>query len=490
MELRKNTTEDVDPNDPWARDKLGRKEVAEKYLTPVIASIRQPFVVSLHSEYGTGKTFFLQSWQADLKRRGFKVAYFNAWETDFSQDALSAFMASMKCQLSQNNEKTKQKFLDLAKKAGGFARSKLLPVIAKAAARKLVGAKGVEEFAEGLDELGVKEGELVDLLSATAVEALEAQEASEAAMVAFKRYLQTIVSEISDEYTGVNEDRWETEDDLKKVIVFVDELDRCRPTYAVEVLECIKHLFAVEGMVFVLAIDDEQIRNAISSVYGSKLDGDGYLRKFIDWRFRIPEPDKYRFCKFLLGNFFHETGNGNHTKVIEIEVTAGIAVVADVFNLSLREIQQAYSLAALVLKSNQGMSSKTGLALGVAAALYDWDQQYLREIVNDFEAANAFLLKVESGLKNQSLRESHVRVFGGQRMFLVYFVRGELLEKLEEWKIDGADAENKSMQQLSNLITPSILKSYEGFSFNLDVYDQSVMEIYMHHVSGAAAISA
>ena len=98
--LQKHETPPSDPKDPWANDMLERKGVAE-YLTPVIASINQPFVISLSAPYGTGKTYFLQCWQQDLQNQGFRAAYFNAWETDFLQNALFAFMAALKRQFEE-----------------------------------------------------------------------------------------------------------------------------------------------------------------------------------------------------------------------------------------------------------------------------------------------------------------------------------------------------------------------------------------------------
>lgn len=62
----------------------------------------------------------------------------------------------------------------------------------------------------------------------------------------------------------------------------IDELDRCRPRYAVEVLEQIKHLFSVPGIVFVLSIDKVQLGNAIRGFYGSDLiDADEYYKNQI-----------------------------------------------------------------------------------------------------------------------------------------------------------------------------------------------------------------
>ena len=74
------------------------------------------------------------------------------------------------------------------------------------------------------------------------------------------------------------------------MVFFVDELDRCRPTYAVELLERIKHLFEVDNIVFVLALSTGQLESSIRSLYGDGLDAPGYLRRFIDLEYPLREP--------------------------------------------------------------------------------------------------------------------------------------------------------------------------------------------------------
>ena len=63
---------------PWSDDYLNTKKVAD-YLTPVIANISQPFVISLNAPYGTGKTYLIRNWQKQLSIDGYKAVYFNAW---------------------------------------------------------------------------------------------------------------------------------------------------------------------------------------------------------------------------------------------------------------------------------------------------------------------------------------------------------------------------------------------------------------------------
>lgn len=81
----------------------------------------------------------------------------------------------------------------------------------------------------------------------------------------------------------------------KHLVFIIDELDRCKPTFAIETLEVIKHFFDIDNISFVLAIDLEQLSHSIATIYGQNMDSDGYLRKFFDLNIKIPHPtiDEY-----------------------------------------------------------------------------------------------------------------------------------------------------------------------------------------------------
>jgi predicted KAP-like P-loop ATPase len=61
----------------------------------------------------------------------------------------------------------------------------------------------------------------------------------------------------------------------------VDELDRCRPDYAIRVLERIKHFFDISGIVFIIGMDRNQLCHSICGLYGERFNSSEYLKKFI-----------------------------------------------------------------------------------------------------------------------------------------------------------------------------------------------------------------
>jgi KAP family P-loop domain len=72
------------------------------------------------------------------------------------------------------------------------------------------------------------------------------------------------------------------------LLIIVDELDRCRPNFAIEMLEVIKHLFDVENVVFILAYDGHQLACSTQSLYGQNFDGKTYLQRFFNLEFNLP----------------------------------------------------------------------------------------------------------------------------------------------------------------------------------------------------------
>jgi predicted KAP-like P-loop ATPase len=78
------------------------------------------------------------------------------------------------------------------------------------------------------------------------------------------------------------------------LIIFIDELDRCRPLYAIECLERIKHIFGIKRLIFVLSIDKKNLAKSIQSQYGN-IDTNNYLRRFIDLEFDLKNPSIDKF---------------------------------------------------------------------------------------------------------------------------------------------------------------------------------------------------
>ena len=263
----------IDGSDPFVNCKLERRKYAD-VLTSIISNYNSGFVLAIDNKWGTGKTTFVKMWRQKLINENYSTLYFNAWENDFQEDVIIALLS----ELEELKDKGKQTFMKLVEKSATFLK-KVFPAVVKGVASKAISEEGVNEVVEAVTEFTIEE--------------VEAQ-----------------IKSFNDKKKGINDFRILLEkfvdnvDDEKPVIFIIDELDRCRPRYAVEVLEQIKHLFSVPGIIFVLSIDKIQLGNAVRGFYGSDLiNADEYLRRFIDLEYAIPEPNVQLFISYLYDYF-------------------------------------------------------------------------------------------------------------------------------------------------------------------------------------------
>lgn len=99
-------------------------------------------------------------------------------------------------------------------------------------------------------------------------------------------------------------------EESQKLVIFIDELDRCRPSYALEMLERIKHYFDDDNIIFVVSVNKEQLTHTISTYYGEGFDSTGYLNKFFDIEAYLPtlsinnnEINEYRSDQTWMSHF-------------------------------------------------------------------------------------------------------------------------------------------------------------------------------------------
>ncbi len=256
---------DIPPDAPFTNDQLGREGTAE-ILTGLIASIDGPCVLALDAAWGMGKTTFLRMWEPLLEERGFHVVTFNAWETDFASEPFLALSEELRERLNALMGDDQATITAMEN-----AARRVLQTAGPAAVRNLfslvLGSSGAEAVGDAL-------AALVDKRVSQYGEAKEA-------IREFREALEAAASALKTDSDGNT-----------PLVVIIDELDRCRPTYAVELLEVLKHLCSVNGVVFVLSLNREELVHAVRAIYGAQFDAALYLRRFIDIDVRLPASDR------------------------------------------------------------------------------------------------------------------------------------------------------------------------------------------------------
>ena len=241
---------EIPTDDPFKNDLLSRKEPAE-VLTHLVGSIEGPCVLAVDAEWGAGKTTFLKLWARHLHNNKFPVVEFNAWETDHSGDPFIALSSELIQGLRRHLNKADRRIEKVKTAVMEVLRCTVPGVVRLATA--------------GILDLGtLEEREVGNILASHASDRLVRYEAAQKSIDKFKEVLQKAANGLS-QSTGD-----------KPLILMIDELDRCRPTYAVQLLEVAKHLFSVHRVVFVLAINRSELAHSVRALYGHGFNADGY----------------------------------------------------------------------------------------------------------------------------------------------------------------------------------------------------------------------
>ena len=375
MGIRIQPTEiEVPEDNPFKNDLLGRREPAE-ILTHIVGSINGPCVLAIDAAWGTGKTTFLKIWSQHLRNEGFPVVEFNAWETDFTGDPFIALSGELMSGLRQDEAKSLADKIDAMKDAAKNVVRRAVPVVIKIVT------------AGTLDVSPMVEKEAGQALASYAEERLSSYRKEQESVQAFRNTLQDLAGTLSKSRDG------------RPLIVVIDELDRCRPSYAIELLEVAKHLFTVDHIVFALAVNRAELVHSICALYGSEFDAQGYLRRFFDIDFRLPEADRRAFIEATLNaiqidDYFNRTKDKEgryHADIVRNLLTCFFCTP----DLSLRRVAQALHRLGVVFASLR--DDKRSFAIAAVVALIvrtvdpDLYQRFVRGEISDKEVVDAVL---------------------------------------------------------------------------------------------------
>lgn len=223
-------------------------KIFAKALKNDIDTKETPHSLLLSAEYGMGKTFFSTRFTQYLKKCKYEVIYFSAWENDYMQNP---FLAFSKAIISYAYSRfTEEKYVKKLSNLFEAAEK----IVSAMSLTSRIGIPGVAEM-----DVTIDAGRL-----------LESFKENCDPIIDFRNKLTSFISKIP----------------KKKLIVIVDELDRCRPDYAMKTLECIKHFFDIEGLFIIIPTNKNALNNCIKALYGienSNLNGkENYFQKFFN----------------------------------------------------------------------------------------------------------------------------------------------------------------------------------------------------------------
>ncbi|WP_109407761.1 KAP family P-loop NTPase fold protein [Proteus genomosp. 4] len=279
------------------RDDFHRKKTAENLIKLIMSDIDLSPVV-INGDWGIGKTEFCIKTVNEIKNKnlGYNCVYIDAFSADNSDEPTLTLLASIISLLPKNKKE------ELRKKA--------IPVI-KYLTKVILNAGTNVILKENIDKLSDEFSDAIKEQTTTVIDTtidnlLETHEESNNSIIALKSILEDISSK-------------------SPLIIFIDELDRCRPNYAIKMIESIKHIFNVKNVKFVLIANIKQLSSSINKIYGESIDADKYLNKFIGFKLDLhtyninnSSNNSTSYLKILLNEHNSELKSINEETFIEI----------------------------------------------------------------------------------------------------------------------------------------------------------------------------
>jgi len=305
----------VTQEEPFAHDALGRKPIVDFVANILSETEGQPLVLAIDSPYGTGKSTFIEMLQSVMRQKNFQVVNFNAWKADHVSDPLIAMVAALDQAFPNDSTIATNKMARVKKVAGIMLKH-------SAAVGLKIATAGILEMPDDIEDA------LADTASNATSDIINSFENEEKAAKCFKEELEKVIAKLPQ----MNK--------KGTLVFFIDELDRCRPDFAMSLLERVKHLFDVPNIAFVLAVDKKQLEAVTGAVYGEKIDAQEYLRKFIHLEFGLPNPPKTEFLKNAIQRAGMSTAFEGHRDNLQDMFVRFVSLLADVYGMSLRSIER------------------------------------------------------------------------------------------------------------------------------------------------------
>lgn len=317
-------------------DIFRRKPYGES-LFNLINNTQDELVVALDAPWGEGKSTFIKMWRGFLNEKEIVNIYFDAFENDYQEDPLLAISSELYQLIDKKDGATRKAFK--------LKTLSALKVVGRAGLK--IGIKTITagilddtilETTDTVDDTSDETSELIDKFIEDQITKAEENRKS---LIKFKEHLSELGSKLGNG---------------KNIVFIIDELDRCKPKYALSILESIKHLFSVPHITFVLVINREQLEESVRCEYGQGIDAAKYLQKFVSIWTTLPKtvnshnsvPKNYvRDC---LKRMDYPSTTQSHQDAIE-----WFEELVSFYDMSLRDIEKSLTNFAIIHNArNQG----------------------------------------------------------------------------------------------------------------------------------------
>ena len=416
------------------KDLLGFS-VHANLIKDVVTNVKNlPITIGLYGDWGSGKSSVLKILEKELEEdKDSIVIYFDGWTFESFDDAKLALIQGIVDELEKSEkfkEKVKDKAEDIVNAFSKLKRSinwmRILKVTAKSAIPVLSASMtgGLSVIPMLISAFQEHKNDLADILTGDKAE----------------DFLKDIIGSDKEDkkYAAVREFRNDFSDLIKKskyekVIILIDDLDRCLPRHIIENLEAIKLFLNVPGTAFVIAADEYIVSNAIKSEYQSLIKaseqdrgghniGEAYMEKFIQLPYRLPslsnkEVETFVNLLFCQSELSQDTFDVVQKDFIEFTKTSKFEIYSwDRINTILSG--GCYGN----LQTTIGFMSRFSNIISVALRR---NPRLIKRFLNAYEVRNT-LLKA-SGIDSQDNR------FALLKLMLLEYKHEKLFNELCEW---------------------------------------------------------
>lgn len=331
-------------------DDILRRNKSGKQISDLLEIVQDPIVLALDGPWGSGKSHFLQRWVGahKLENNGkATTVYFDAFANDYLDDPLIALIGAIDESIP---DPKKNKYWEHTKKFAAFLAKPTLRI-------------GLATATAGVSEaLGAIAGAGTDKLNSTLEEAAEKfWEKENGRKAAMKQFQNALTQLTSPSQPDAN--------DAKPLIIVIDELDRCRPDYALATLEVIKHFFSVPRVHFILGINLDALEHIVKARYGQGINSQEYLKRFITLTISLPkyinnDPTKSSSIEYFI-KLALDMGISKHT--VEL-FTEHLNLIHRYNNLSLRDMEKLLTRIILLPKRNNFQKIYASYALIIVSS--------------------------------------------------------------------------------------------------------------------------
>lgn len=244
-------------------DVLNRKDFIDKLIQLVegFADKKQGCCFGIDGAWGSGKTFVLEKFEEQLKviqseetaEDKYYVFHYDCWKYDYYEEPTIAIITAMLDEIDRELSLFSKDVENAGKVAVETVKTTLKKIASELCKNKI-----------GIDLVEVA-SEILDKTDKEKVKDFDSLYGFKKALEETRKGMQEIAND-------------------KTVVIVVDELDRCLPTYSIKVLERLHHIFnGLDNVIVIVSMDKSQLEHSIKAIYG-KIDVDTYLRKFISFK--------------------------------------------------------------------------------------------------------------------------------------------------------------------------------------------------------------